>query len=122
MRGEKNLTQSQMGELLGVSKNYVYMLEKGTKVPSNKVIVKLDRIEASESNLRFLCDHERAHKEIQTIDESDEPHGQPPNIWTDMDALQLEALLHVSVEKKEWGAVEKIASELFNRKLKGRLT
>lgn len=45
LRKKYNLTQRYMGELLGVSGNYIYLLEKGVKRPSKTLQILLEYIE-----------------------------------------------------------------------------
>ncbi len=45
LRGKYKLTQIQLGNLLGVTTNYVYLLEKGVKEPSKTLTLLLDCVE-----------------------------------------------------------------------------
>jgi DNA-binding XRE family transcriptional regulator len=45
-RNSLGLSQVKMGELLGVSDNYVYMLEKGERSPGKSLCLLMDRIKA----------------------------------------------------------------------------
>jgi DNA-binding XRE family transcriptional regulator len=45
-RNSLRLSQVNMGELLGVSDNYVYMLEKGERSPGKSPCLLMDRIKA----------------------------------------------------------------------------
>jgi len=45
LRGKYNLSQPAFGNLLGVSGNYIYLLEKGVKNPSKTLKLLLDCVE-----------------------------------------------------------------------------
>jgi len=45
LRGKYNLSQPAFGNLLGVSGNYIYLLEKGVKKPSRTLKLLLDCVE-----------------------------------------------------------------------------
>ena len=45
LRVKHNISQAAMGTLLGVTTNYVYLLEKGVKTPSNTLKLLLDCVE-----------------------------------------------------------------------------
>jgi DNA-binding transcriptional regulator YiaG len=45
LRDRYNLSQPVFGELLGVTGNYVYLLEKGVKTPSKTLRLLLDCVE-----------------------------------------------------------------------------
>lgn len=45
MRKKHGLTRKAMGELLGVAGNYVYLLERGLRTPSDTLILLLDCVE-----------------------------------------------------------------------------
>ena len=45
LRGKYNLSQPAFGSLLGVSGNYIYLLEKGVKKPSKTLKLLLDCVE-----------------------------------------------------------------------------
>ena len=45
LRKKYGLTQKDFGELIGVSKNYIYLLEKGVKEPSQTLQILLSYIE-----------------------------------------------------------------------------
>ena len=45
LRGKYNLSQPAFGNLLGVSGNYIYLLEKGVKKPSRVLKLLLDCVE-----------------------------------------------------------------------------
>ena len=45
LRNKYNLAQRKLGELLGVSGNYIYLLEKGVKKPSKTLQILLGYIE-----------------------------------------------------------------------------
>jgi DNA-binding XRE family transcriptional regulator len=42
LREKHNLTQKALGELVGVTTNYIYLLEKGDKKPSKTLQLLLD--------------------------------------------------------------------------------
>lgn len=45
LRGKYNFSQPAFGNLLGVSGNYIYLLEKGVKNPSKTLKLLLDCVE-----------------------------------------------------------------------------
>ncbi|MDA8170485.1 MAG: helix-turn-helix transcriptional regulator [Nitrospiraceae bacterium] len=45
MREKYSLSQLALGELTGVSGNYIYLLEKGDRKPGKTLMLLLDRIE-----------------------------------------------------------------------------
>ncbi len=45
LREKYKLSQPAFGNLLGVSGNYIYLLEKGVRIPSNTLRLLLDCIE-----------------------------------------------------------------------------
>ena len=45
LRKKNNISQIKLGELLGVTTNYVYLLEKGVKEPSKTLTLLLDCVE-----------------------------------------------------------------------------
>ena len=45
LRKKHDLSQPAMGNLLGVSGNYIYLLEKGVKKPSKTLMLLLDCVE-----------------------------------------------------------------------------
>ncbi len=45
LREKHNLSQPALGDLLGVSGNYIYLLEKGVKNPSKTLKLLLDCVE-----------------------------------------------------------------------------
>jgi DNA-binding XRE family transcriptional regulator len=44
-RGKYKLTQIKLGKLVGVTTNYIYLLEKGVKEPSKTLTLLLDCVE-----------------------------------------------------------------------------
>ena len=44
IRIELSLTQSEFGEKLGISQNYVWMIEKGDRVPSDRTVADICRV------------------------------------------------------------------------------
>lgn len=44
LRLELSLTQSEFGEKLGISQNYVWMIEKGDRVPSDRTVADICRV------------------------------------------------------------------------------
>jgi DNA-binding transcriptional regulator YiaG len=45
LRAKHNLSQPAFGSLLGVTGNYIYLMEKGVKIPSKTLRLLLDYIE-----------------------------------------------------------------------------
>lgn len=45
-RSSLGLSQLKMGELLGVSKDYIFMLEKGLRTPGKSLCLLMERIKA----------------------------------------------------------------------------
>jgi DNA-binding transcriptional regulator YiaG len=45
LRRDMTITQADFGQRLGVTGNYIYLLEKGVKTPSNTVKLLLDCVE-----------------------------------------------------------------------------
>ena len=62
LREKHNLSQPAFGNLLGVTGNYIYLLEKGVKTPSKTLRLLLDCVE-------------RQFKENEKGKESDKKHG-----------------------------------------------
>jgi len=108
-----------MGAALGISKNYVYMLEAGTKNPSRKILDKLDQMEASESNRKaepdFVAENAMPYRCKECV-----------RSWLDASTEELEELLTEFAQVADLGAVREITNELLHRKitekLKGRTT
>ncbi len=69
LREKKALSQPAFGNLLGVTGNYIYLLEKGVKTPSKTLRFLLDCIERQLSGIR------RGGKENEKGKESDKKHG-----------------------------------------------
>lgn len=44
LRLDLSLTQSEFGEKLGISQNYVWMIEKGDRVPSDRTVADICRV------------------------------------------------------------------------------
>lgn len=44
IRKEKNLTQQELGDLIGLSRNFIAQIEMGTKIPSDRTIKDICRI------------------------------------------------------------------------------
>lgn len=44
LRLDLSLTQSEFGEQLGISQNYVWMIEKGDRVPSDRTVADICRV------------------------------------------------------------------------------
>lgn len=63
------LSQPAFGNLLGVTGNYIYLLEKGVKTPSKTLRLLLDCVERQLSEIR------RSGKENEKGKESDKKHG-----------------------------------------------
>lgn len=42
-RIERDITQSELADMVGVSKTYIYLIESDKKTPSLKMIVKISR-------------------------------------------------------------------------------
>lgn len=85
-------TQDEMGVLLGISGNYVYMVEKGIKPPGNKLIEKLDLLEAE-------LDRKSNQKSSQVetrLDNGGETATAPPlSASRNLDAKRLQCLDHL---------------------------
>jgi transcriptional regulator with XRE-family HTH domain len=117
LRVERNFTQARMGQLLGVTKNYIYLIESEKNKPGKKFIAKLDSLSNGQSqNLdqRFAL--------ADTNKTAVEPAG--PCVektiadqWVTTPDEQFEKILLKCVELKDWGGVEKMAAELHRRKL-----
>jgi transcriptional regulator with XRE-family HTH domain len=100
LRKSKNLTQAELGKLLGISGNYVYLIESGNKKPGSKILEKLDALELEYAG----C-----------INETPAAYS-VKNAWDETDA-GIERTLLKCVEIKDWGGVEKLAAELHRRKI-----
>lgn len=105
LRAERNFTQAQMGQALGVTKNYIYLIESEKNKPGKKFIAKLDSFSNGQSqNLdqtRYALSN--THKTADQL--------------SDVSDKQFERILLKCVEIKDWGGVEKMAAELHRRKL-----
>lgn len=42
-RIERDITQSELADMIGVSKTYIYLIENDKKTPSLKIIVRISR-------------------------------------------------------------------------------
>lgn len=107
VRSEKGLKQSEIAEMLGVSKNYVYLIEAGRNKPSRKITEKLDRIESGESNNQNFL------RKVMPPDFFDEIEAQ----WSAQTTEQLKTLLQHKVDRNDWGAVQLVARKLQDREL-----
>jgi transcriptional regulator with XRE-family HTH domain len=65
LRQAKGLTQSEFGALLNVSKNYVYMLEKG-RTPGKKIVELVRQLEGG-SETRLLRDVPGEYRVSQNV-------------------------------------------------------
>ena len=43
-RIERDITQSELAEMIGVSKTYIYLIENDKKTPSLKMILRISRV------------------------------------------------------------------------------
>ena len=43
-RIERDITQSELADMVGVSKTYIYLIENDKKTPSLKMIMKISRV------------------------------------------------------------------------------
>lgn len=43
-RIERDITQSELADMIGVSKTYIYLIESDKKMPSLKMIIKISRV------------------------------------------------------------------------------
>jgi hypothetical protein len=109
-----------MGQALGVTKNYIYLIESEKNKPGKKFILKLDRFAESRSK---ILDSPRPTSLIEekTINEEAAPYRIRRMIWIEADNEKLEALLHEYAIEKDWGAVKEITTELLNRKITNKL-
>lgn len=55
------------------------------------------------------------------MEEESVPYGSATGVWTAVPTDQLEQLIETCRKEKDWMAVEKVARELANRKMKERL-
>jgi transcriptional regulator with XRE-family HTH domain len=110
LREERNLTQAEIGRLVGVSKNYIYLIESGSKVPAEKFVRKLDHFETGASNSPMAVNEESAPYKSSR-----------PVSWSGVTTDRLEALLRACEDEKDWLAVERVARELAERKMKERM-
>ncbi len=113
LRSEMDLTQDELGAALGVTGNYIYLIEAGKKNPSDKLMAKLNRLEVSKSNSGRQPDFV---EETPDIRYSVAPRG--------LDAAStdaLENLLESFVQEKDYGVVGKLADELLHRKINEKL-
>lgn len=53
LRKKYGLTQTEFGELVGVSKNYIHLLEKGVKEPSRTLQILFSYIERDHKEGNF---------------------------------------------------------------------
>lgn len=120
LRDKLAITQAQMADLLGVSKNYIYLIESKTNKPGRKFIAKLEALEESESKKldtpRFSVSENK-----NTVNETPEPYRVRREIWTEASNKKLEELLAEYSQEKDWGAVKEITTELLNRKITDKL-
>lgn len=128
LRHEHNMTQAELASALGVSTNYVWMIEKGTKEPSKKLVRKLVLLESGDAPLfpaedaAESCVHRLNNKTVLI-------KGPPEacaecahrSTWKTAETEQLELLLQNFVKKKEWWAVKEITEELLNRNITAKL-
>lgn len=43
-RIERDITQSELADMVGVSKTYIYLIENNKKTPSLKMIIRISRV------------------------------------------------------------------------------
>lgn len=103
-REARNMTQAEFAELLGISSNYVHLIESGHKSPGPKILEKLAQIESAPPDKVDECSDLYRTK---TVAEQ----------WAETSDEQFEKILLKCVEIKDWGGVEKMAAELHRRKL-----
>lgn len=56
IRQALNLTQAELGERLGVSKNYIYLIESGKKPLSAKILEQAERLHAGSNSSEVSAD------------------------------------------------------------------
>jgi len=54
IRKKQGLTQHKVAEIIGVSKDYISMIERGKRTPSSKIILKLSQIYSIPAEQIFL--------------------------------------------------------------------
>jgi transcriptional regulator with XRE-family HTH domain len=108
-RESMGMTQAEFAEHIGISSNYVYLIESGKKPPGPKIIEKLERLESKKSD-DFLVQEEAAL-----------PYGSPFKIFNAIPTARLETLLKECAEERDWLTIEKVATELANRKITDKL-
>lgn len=102
-RKQRGLTQEQFAEMLGISGNYVYLIESGKKPAGPKLLEKLELLEA-EKLTDSLTGNAPAGADVS-------------NSISTAATADLEKILTRCVEIKDWGGAEKIAAELHRRAL-----
>lgn len=79
LRFKLNKSQDEMGELLGVTRNYIWMMESGEKPISRKMLFKIEQLEASLQQPAAAIEHAprtsapevaEASRELEEINES----------------------------------------------------
>ena len=89
VRMQLGITQQELGDLLDISKNYVWMLESGAKPISKKVMTRLTELERSKNS------HQTA---------SQKPLSSPPGLAPQLDRIS-NALERIA------GVLEKMVTE-----------
>jgi transcriptional regulator with XRE-family HTH domain len=92
-----------MANNLGISKNYVYLIEAGKKTPSGKLLSKLDAMEA-----------ELDKGEISVVAEENAAYSHGGLAAFSVD--ELTQFLALSTKHENWKGVRDIAAELDRRK------
>ncbi len=100
-REANHLTQAELAELLGVSKNYVYLVESERNTPGAKFVKNFEIIENS---------HQKSETKKNGFLGKSETS---PN--SEYDDLMI--LLNDFVKRENWGAVKELANQLIKKQI-----
>lgn len=102
LRSELGKTQGEMAELLGVSRNYIYLIEKEKESAGPKFQRKLDALES---------------KNLDGISQVDLRENHVVADWKASPDFELMEKMNRAIGKEEWAAVSEISVELQRRKV-----
>lgn len=127
MRGLLGATQAEMAERLGVSRNYIYLIESGKKEPGAKFLRNLERIEHKVSNDASAIANKLEGDDFDdikirrtgkyTVERRSHYLKESESSFDNAPDADLKTTLLECVRIDDWGGVELLAKELHRRKL-----
>ena len=107
IRKEQNLTQDAFAERLNLSKNFVWMLEKGERIPSERTILDICR----EFNVSYFWLTEGIEPMYEEIDTNS--MARIDNIMTGENKFAKSVFREFSkLDEKEWANLEKLIKNI----------